>query len=185
MAQVRNNIIIKGLSGSIGNQLVFKQDKAGRTIVGAPPSIDPDRTYSEAELERQEVFRDATVYAKGAKGEAVYIEKAEGTPMSAYNVAIADWFHGPEIREIDIENWSGAVGEVIRIQVVDNVKVAKVNVVISNSEGAVLEQGVAVPAEGAWLTYTTTATAQNGAQLVVTAEDLPGNVTDMSVVFSD
>ena len=119
MAQVRNNIIIKGLSGSIGNQLVFKQDKAGRTIVGAPPSIDPDRTYSEAELERQEVFRDATVYAKGAKGEAV------------------------------------------------------------------LEQGVAVPAEGAWLTYTTTATAQNGAQLVVTAEDLPGNVTDMTVVFSD
>lgn len=29
MAKVRNNIIVQGLSGSLGEQLVVKQDKAG------------------------------------------------------------------------------------------------------------------------------------------------------------
>ena len=46
MAKVRNNIIIQGLSGSLGEQLVIKQDKAGRTIVGVAPSFDPNRTAS-------------------------------------------------------------------------------------------------------------------------------------------
>jgi len=46
MAKVRNNIIIQDLSGSLGDQLVVKQDKAGRTIVAVAPSADPNRTFS-------------------------------------------------------------------------------------------------------------------------------------------
>jgi hypothetical protein len=54
MAKVRNNIIIQDLSGSLGDQLVVKQDKAGRTIVAVAPSADPNRTFSEAQLDRQD-----------------------------------------------------------------------------------------------------------------------------------
>ncbi len=180
MAKVRNNIIIQGLSGSLGDQLVIKQDKAGRTIVAVPPSTDPNRVFTEAELERQGKFRDASVYAKGAKSESVYVEKAEGTPMNPYNVAIADWFHAPEVTEIDTEAWSGQAGQVIRIQAVDNVQVTQVNVVITDAENAVVEQGAAVRAEGAWWAYTTTATVAGEVKIVVTARDLPGNIASLS-----
>ena len=54
MAKVRNNIIIQDLSGSLGDQLVVKQDKAGRTIVAVAPSADPNRTFLEAQLDRQD-----------------------------------------------------------------------------------------------------------------------------------
>ena len=181
MAQVRNNIIIQGLSGSLGSQLVIKQDKAGRTIVAVPPTIDPNRVYTADELVRQEKFRDAAVYAKGAKSQPAYVEKAAGTPLTPYNVAIADWFHAPEINEINIDAWNGGVGQVIRIQAVDDVKVAQVNVVIVDNADAVLEQGAAVQAEGAWWNYTTTATAAAGAKIAVMALDLPGNIAEMSL----
>ena len=54
MAKVRKNIVIQGLSGSLGEQLVIKQDKAGRTIVGISPQFDPNRTFSEAQIATQE-----------------------------------------------------------------------------------------------------------------------------------
>ncbi|HNE68313.1 MAG TPA: hypothetical protein PLE39_08030 [Anaerolineales bacterium] len=180
MAKVRNNIIIQGLSGSLGDQLVIKQDKAGRTIVAVPPSVDPNRTFSAAQLERQEKFRDASVYAKGAKDEEVYVEKAKGTPQTPSNVAMADWFHAPEVKEIDTEAWSGQAGQVIRIQAVDDVQVTQVNVVITDAEDAVMEQGAAVRAEGAWWAYTTTASVTGEAKIVVTARDLPGNIASLS-----
>jgi hypothetical protein len=181
MAKVRNNIIIQGLSGSLGSQLVVKQDKAGRTIVAVPPSVDPNRTYTEAELQRQEKFREASTYAKGAKGQEVYADKSNGTPMNSYNVAIADWYHPPEITELDASAWSGAAGQVIRIQALDDVKVTQVNVVITNESGAVAEQGAAVQAEGSWWTYTTTATVSGGAKIVATARDLPGHIAEFTV----
>jgi hypothetical protein len=105
--------------------------------------------------------------------------------MTAYNLAIADWFHAPEIREIDITAWHGGIGQSIRVQAADNVQVTQVNVVITDSAGAVLEQGAATRAEGLWWIYTTTATATDGAQVLVTAQDLPGNVTNMTVVYND
>lgn len=180
MAKVRNNIIIQGLSGSLGDQLVIKQDKAGRTIVGVAPAFDPNRTFSEAQTEQHDKFRNASIYAKGAKDEEVYTEKAEGTPLNPYNVAMADWFHAPEITELDASAWTGAIGQVIRIQAVDDVKVTQVNVVITDNAGTVLEQGAAVQAEGAWWNYTTTATAPEYPRIVATARDLPGHIAEFN-----
>jgi len=180
MAKVRNNIIIQGLSGSLGDQLVIKQDKAGRTIVAVSPAVDPNRAYSETQLEQQERFRDASVYAKGVKNEEVYVEKAKGTPRTPSNVAMADWFHAPEITELDASAWTGQAGQVIRIQAVDDVQVTQVNVVITDSAGAVLEQGAAAQAEGAWWTYTTTATAPENPRIVATARDLPGHIAEFN-----
>lgn len=180
MAKVRNNIIIQGLSGSLGDQLVIKQDKAGRTIVGVAPAFDPNRTFTAAQTEQQEKFRNAATYAKGAKGEAVYMQEAEGTPLNPYNAAMADWFHAPEIKEIDVEGWSGQAGQVIRIQAVDDVKVAQVQVLITDDSGTVLEQGAAIQAEGAWWSYTTTVTDNNATRIVVSARDLPGNIAQLN-----
>jgi len=176
MAKVRNNIFVRGLSGSLGDQFVVKLDKAGRTIVGVSPTFSEHRTYSASQLDWQENFRNAAVYATGAKNNPVYIEKAENTPMNPYNVAMADFFHGPEIKALDASAWNGTTGQVIRIQAVDDVKVTQVNVAITDATGTVLEQGAAVQAEGAWWTYTTTVSDANATRIVATAQDLPGHV---------
>lgn len=179
MAKIRKNIIIQGFSGTLGDQLVIKQDKAGRTILAVPPTFDENRAFSEAQQEHHEKFRDASAYAKDAKSQEVYAEKAEGTPMNAYNVAMADWFHAPEVKEIDMESWNGAAGSVIRIRAVDNVQVAQVNVIITDGNSTVLEQGAAVKAEGNWWTYTTQTAISGSPSVMVAARDLPGNIGEL------
>lgn len=179
MAKIRKNIIIQGFSGSLGEQLVIKQDKAGRTILAVPPTFDPDRSFSEAQLQRQEYFREAAAYAKDAKGQEEYVTKAEGTPQSSYNVAMADWFHAPEVGEIDASAWSGGASQVIRIRATDNVKVTQVTVLITDGGGNVLEQGNAVEADGSWWTYTTQAATPGASRIVASARDLPGNIAQL------
>ena len=116
----------------LAEQLVFKQDKAGRTIVSIKPRFDEDREFTPAQLAQQERFQEAAAYAKdAAQTEAIYAEEAEGTAKSAYNVAMADWFHPPEVDEIDLTDYTGEVGETIRAKVADDVQVEVVSVVIT------------------------------------------------------
>jgi len=177
MAEVRNNIFVRGLSGSVGDQFVVKLDRNGRTIISNTPTFEKNRKFSEGQLEQQERFRDAAEYAKGAQTQQVYVDKAESMGRTPYNVAMADFLHTPEILELDVAAWHGEVGQVIRIKVMDDVKVTQVNLVITDSAGVVLEQGAAVQGENRWWSYTTTATAPDGPRVVVTAQDLPGNIT--------
>lgn len=179
MAKIRKNIIIQGFSGTLGDQLVIKQDKAGRTILAVPPTFDADRTFSEAQQQQHGKFRDASTYAKDAKSEAVYVEKAEGTPMNSYNVAMADWFHAPEVQEIDMEGWGGPAGGVIRVKAVDDVQVTQVTVLITDPGGAVLEQGAATLGDGGWWSYTTQTAISGSPRVVASARDLPGNVAQL------
>lgn len=181
VAKIRKNIIIQGFSGTLGEQLVIKQDKAGRTILAVPPTFEENRTFSDAQQEQQEKFRDATTYAKDAKTQEVYVEKAAGTPMNAFNVAMADWFHAPEVQEIDVEGWHGAVGDVIRIRAVDDVQVTQVTVLITDTNGTVLEQGPATNAGSGWWTYTTQTAISGSPRIVASARDLPGNIGQLEL----
>jgi hypothetical protein len=177
MAKVENNIFVRGLSGTLGGQFVVKQGR-NCTIVSKQPVFDENRTFTEAQVDRQSKFREAVAYAKGAKGWTVYVEKAKATNRTPYHVAISDFCHAPEITNLDMSAWNGEAGQVLRVQVVDDVKVTQVSVVITDEAGNVLEQGPAVQGEGTLWTYTTTVTTQNGVHVVVTARDLPGNITE-------
>lgn len=179
MAKIRKNIIIQGFSGSLGDQLIIKQDKAGRTILAVPPTVDPDRTFSEAQQAQHEKFREAAAYAKDAKVQEVYQTKAEGTPQTPYNVAMADWFHAPEVEEVDASAWSGQANEVIRIRALDDVQVTQVTVLITDDTGTVLEQGTATDAGSGWWTYTTQNATPGASRIVASARDLPGHVTQL------
>ena len=176
MAKIYNNIFLRGLTGSLGDQFVLRRDKAGRTIITNKPRFDENRQFSERQKANQEAFRQAAAYARLAQGENIYREKAEGTAKSAYNIAFADWFHKPQIVALDVTSWSGAAGQPIRIKAVDDVRISRVSVVIKDGSGAVLEQGHAVPLDASWWTYVTTKPANGTRRLEVTALDLPGNV---------
>jgi len=181
MAKVINNIITQGLSGSLGDQIVFKKDKAGRTIVSAKPTFSPNRVFTTEQLGHQKAFREASAYAKAAKGNVVYIQKVQETPLNAYNAALADWFNKPEVLAIDASGWNGSTGQSIRVKAQDDTHVVKVHVTISDVNGNVLEQGEAVQDDGLWWNYTTqTSVTMNPIPSVTaSAQDLPGNRTEM------
>jgi hypothetical protein len=177
MARVRKNVAMEGLGGTLGNQLVLKHDKMGRTIVCIRPHFGPNRVFTEAQLSHQDRFREATAYARdAARREAIYAEKAAAGAYSAYNTAVADWFHPPEVREIDVSGYGGQAGETIRARVTDDVMVTGVSIVIATGDGTVVEQGEMSYEQGQWYVYTTTASCPPGAAtVVVMGLDLPGH----------
>jgi len=187
MARTFNNIFVRGLTGAVGDQFIIRQTRSGRTIIANKPSFDPNREFTEPQKAQQEAFRQATSYAKFAKNEPVYINKAKGTTSTAYNLAVADWFGAPEVLEIDASNWTGESGQPIRIQATDNILVTRVLVVIKDANDTVLEQGEAVPSQtdGRWWIYTTKTLVNMTAapQVAATAFDLPGH--DSVMVWSN
>jgi hypothetical protein len=178
MAKNRNNMLIRGLSGSLGDQFVIRRDKAGRTIIANKPTFDENRQFTASQKANQEAFREAVVYAKATQRENVYIDKAKGTARSGYNIALADWFHKPQIKKLDVTGWNGQAGQAIRIRALDDVQVTQVAVVITDESGTVFEQGNAQPDEAGWWTYMTTKAASGTRRLQITARDMPGNTAE-------
>ncbi len=180
MATVRQNIVVQGLSGSLGDQLTIRQDKAGRTIISAKRAFRPNHEFSDSQKQHQQSFREAAAYAQAAKDQPVYVVKAQGTPLNPYNVAVADWFHAPKILDVDLAAWSGQAGQAIRIKALDDVQVTKVTVLISDENDTLIEQGEATRADGLWWQYLTTAAAGGSAKVLASAQDLPGHIAEMT-----
>jgi len=130
-----------------------------------------------------EKFQQATIYGKSvltnAATKAAYEVKAE-PGQSAYNVAVADFFHAPDIEEVDTTTYTGLVGSTIRVRATDDFKVAKVHVVIANTDGTLVEEADAVLQTNGidWLFTAKKANASlAGDKITVTAYDNPHNST--------
>jgi hypothetical protein len=104
MAKANNNIFVRGLSGSLGEQFVIRKGRGGQTIVSNMPSSSEGGQFNHEQLDHQETFRHAILYAKTVKNDDLYIEKAAGTTMTPFNAAVADFFREPTILEIDAVN---------------------------------------------------------------------------------
>ena len=178
MAKVRENIVMQGLSGKLGNQLIIKTTKGGQTIISTKPSFDSDREFSPAQLAQQQAFREAAAYGKMMRGEEIYITKANGGSKNPYNIAVGDWFNRPEILEVDMSGWSNGDGGTIRVRAQDDVQVQQVMVKIADAEGALLEEGEAQDIGALWWEYRTAQNGANALRVTVSAKDLPGHVTE-------
>jgi len=166
MAKVKNNVMMRGISGTLGKQLVIRTMKDGSTIISTMPDFS-NREFSPGQLTHQSRFQEASAYAKpAAKTNPIYAKLAEGTTKNAYNVAVADWFHPPVIHSIRRQ------GETIQVTATDNVAVAKVLVSVLNAEGKILEQGEAVLRGDQVWEYRTNANGRISAE----AWDFAGNV---------
>lgn len=187
MAKSRNNIVTAGLSGGIGNQLVFKQVN-GETIVAKYPNRKGSSTPKQIALNNK--FAKATVYAKNALQNAalkkVYADQAaKRLGVSAYAMAVADYLKAPIIDHIDTSAYTGvSSGEKISIEVADASKVMTVKVKIVAANNSAVEEGSATLSEGKWV-YTTTAinAVLSGSKVLITATDRPGNVTTKEVTL--
>lgn len=190
MAKVFDNPITEGLSGKLGRRLVFRKGRGGKTIVALSPVFSEDRVFNEAQLAQQEAFRLATQYAVGAKDNPIYVNLAKGTDATAYNLAVADYFGKPDVLEINISEWTGQIGQTIRVKAQDNVRVMSVRVMIreSNNTATALEEGEAVRSEtnGLMWVYTTKTVVPMtpGTRIDAFARDLPDNVGGHSLELS-
>jgi hypothetical protein len=184
MAQVKSNLATKGLSGMLGHTLVFRQS-FGKTYVSAAPVVT-DREPTVSQQEQRIRFQEAVFYAKAAIRKAetkdAYQSAAQKREaQTAYSVAVADYFHAPDIKRVDLEAYSGVAGDPISIEVTDDFKVKWVTVAIYQADGTLLEQGDAVQAPDG-LSWVYMAKSENsspeGDRIVVKASDLPGNVSE-------
>ena len=173
MAKIHHHIFVRGLTG------------LGKIVIANRPMFDDHRALTDARKSRQTALQEATTYAKFAENQEVYINMAEGTGATAYQMAIADWFGAPKVLQIDVDGWTGEIAQIIRVKAKDNVMVASVMVVIHDAEDKVLEMGDAVRAEAgsAWWNYTTQSLVRMTPfpSVEAIAWDLPGNTNSFVI----
>ena len=177
MARLYNTIFARGLAGIVDEFDV--RTRSGKMITTHKDLLDDAREYMEALSRKQSSVLEATTYANFAWMQDEYIERELNTGIPAYNMAVADWFVAPRVLEINVDHWTGKIGQVIRVKARDNVMVAKVWVVIRDEQGKVLEVGEAQQAApgSAWWRYTTRTTVSMTPfpNVKAVARDLPGN----------
>lgn len=179
MANIYRNIFIHGLTEILGERSASCKTCSGKTIfVGGAPS-DDNWKYTERQKSDPAAIRKAIVYADFARTKEAYLNQELVTGVSAYYIAIMDWFSAPKVLVINVDTWTGKPGQMIRIKARDNIGVTGVSVVIRDSQGNVLEAGEAVQSRPSspWWKYITQdcADMQPFPTVEVTARDLAGN----------
>jgi hypothetical protein len=187
MARNKNNIILNGFSGKIGNQLVVRT-RGDKTFLAAMPrpragGADPP----SHQLELQERFIRASKYAKAALAKAelreAYTAARKGN-QTAFNVAWKDAFEGPHLSDFRSNEYHGKPGQQLSVQALDNFRVVKVVFNLFTEDGNLIESGEARVADNSfqWI-YTTLVEngSIKGTRVQVLAEDLPGNQSALEV----
>jgi hypothetical protein len=181
MAKQKGNVVTHGLSGKIGDLLVFRQ-RDGKTIVSKMP--EQSKTVSEKQKEQRKRFQQAVIYAKavadGSETKELY-DAAAGKKkgLTLYNVAVADFCNAPDIETVDLSKYTGAAGDTIQIVASDDFAVKSVHVRIGNADGSTVEQGYASQVAGNLWVYVATENNESldGDKIEISASDLPGNIT--------
>jgi hypothetical protein len=183
MAIVRNNSVVQGFSGMLGNLIVFRHVR-GKTIVAKRPR--PARSQSASQQENRRRFRDAAVFAKAAmydpKKKAYYLEKARQLKLpNAYTAAITDYMRKPVVNKVDTSRYHGNAGDRLIITAGKNAfALASVEVTITDVQGTSLTTHAASPGnlrKNKWILRVPVAVTGKTARFIVTAKDHAGHAS--------
>jgi hypothetical protein len=183
MAEAKNNDVTLGMSGKFGQMFVFRQ-KAGKTIASRAPGERIGEPTAEQKLVRER-FQRAVIYGRTVIADPLLKKAYEGKAeagQSAYNVAIADFFQAPDILDVDLSQYTGQIGQPIRIRVTDDFEVKSVVLTIHNPDGTLQEEGdAAADTSGIdWIYTSNTVNASvAGDKITIIASDNPDNLTTM------
>jgi hypothetical protein len=181
MAIVNDNIITRFQRGRFGD--IIYRVVGSLSISSKAPDYSKIK-WSPAQEANRMRFRDGMAYARKAfedpEKEKYYQNKA-GAGQHKFNMAVADYMVKPKINEVDIENYKGKEGNLIRVDASDNYKVAGVIVMILNAAGLLVESGMAVEypysGSGEWIYKTMEENPDwKGGRVVVRVTDSPGNI---------
>ena len=185
MAIVKDNVWTKGLSGMVGDAIVFSQ-KGGQTIVSFPPTPS-SLPATEAQNQQRDRFKEATAWARltlaNVAQRQTYQAKATGN-LSAFNLAVRDYLVAPTIEEVDLSSFDGSLSATLQVLVTDDFAVADVQVTVFNGSDALMENGPATRLDGSdvWV-YTANLSYPDmtGFKVRIEATDGPGNQTIQEV----
>ncbi len=185
--ELLENDLVEGSSGRFGKRLIYIR-RGEKTIIARRPA---KRRNSNTLLQQgvREMFAEGVLYARAAIADeikkAMYQAKATGN-QSAFNVAMSDFCKSPEIKKYSISDYTGQIGDKISIRAVDDFKVEWVKLIIKDSTGTTLEEGSAVlSTNGADWIYTASVVNPGlaGTTLIMSAADIPGNITTREVIL--
>jgi hypothetical protein len=188
MARINNNPLLKGISGMLGDVVVYREQRGQMVMSNRPKKRDQPTEHQKSAKSR---FLQAVQYAKGQVADpitkALYAAGINDRIPSAYSVAIMDYLKGPEIISVNTKEYQGQVGQLIEILAIDNFKVVEVSVEIRSAANVVIESGVATGVEDNNLLWRYNTKESNsmleGTQVIVRAKDKPGNVTEMLITL--
>ena len=134
MAISEDNIVVAGITGTVGHLLTFKK-RAGKTVVAKylrPTTVPPTERLQSV----RKNFASCIAYAKTAIKDpvikALYQAAAKGG-QTAFNVATSDALNPPELHNILVDRYQGNPGDLIIVDATDDFKVASVKVSIQLS----------------------------------------------------
>lgn len=169
MSDVELNETINGYRGSIG-KLVFKKYK-GRTIVCR--KVKSSKPPTEGQLAQREEFAEAAAFARTVEANpallAFYGPIAEQRDLEVRAVAMGDYLKKPTLKPLNLENYKGRIGDVIKIRATDDIGLAELSVNIVAQDGTPIESGQAVEdgnRSGKWI-YTATRTVALGTDVFI------------------
>ncbi|NOT73764.1 MAG: hypothetical protein HOP08_02465 [Cyclobacteriaceae bacterium] len=177
------------LSAVFANDAVIRTYR-NQTVVSKVTVPRPSDSIKRKEI--NDLFTEANSWAKETlKDPAMreYYEKGVNDKLSnAHTVALTDYLHAPEIHYVNLKDYTGTPGDPIRIKATDNFRVTSVIVKITNAKGILLEEDEAIRYKRKptmWLYNTKIGNPLlPGTVFIVSAMDLPGNVTEMEYKLS-
>lgn len=184
MGRISKDAITQGFSGKLGDDLVFRR-VGNQTFFALKGKIKVAAT--ERQKKTRSRFRDAAMYAnvmlmKPETSVAYAMMASAASLHSAYLAAIKDYMTKPEIENVNVGKYLGAVGNTITVSSKIPFKIVALQVTILNAAGTVLEQG---PAQMMQLRWRYTASVHNpqvaGSVLIIKASDRLGKVVEMEV----
>ncbi len=182
MANINENLLVKGARGNVGKQFVYRKH-GNDTMIARMPRFNEKAASTEEQLAKRELFASAAMYAQGAiKSAELKKEYQKKAPpgKTAYNMALRDFLKAPVVKKINTEKYNGTPGSTIIIHAKDDFRVAEVKVSIYRaSTGDLLEEGYATLAPINREQWIYTASQVNAVaeplKIVATATDVPGN----------
>ena len=185
MAISKHNIVTQGLSGMLGNRIVFRHLR-GKTIIANRPA-KPSR-QSELQRANRHRFRNATAFAHAAmrdpQQKAYYWKKANELKLpNAYTAAITDYMRRPMVSDVEIPKHNGSPGN--RVLITAGKKeftLASVEVKLVDKEGVALGSSTAAlinQQKDRWVAHVPDDIAGNVTQIIITAKDAAGNLSQI------
>jgi hypothetical protein len=176
------------MSAALGSNAVIRKYR-NQTILSTVTR--PRKSKSPKRKEINDRFKSANQWAKeilkrpGMK--ELYTKGVNTTLSNPHTVAVSDYLAAPVVHYINLKDVKGKIGDPIRIKATDNFRVTEVHVIITNTKGVRLEDGMATryPRKPAMWVYRLTVehTDLSGTKVDVHAYDLPGNYAGMIVKF--
>jgi len=188
MARLIGKILLKGITGKFGKQIVLRTGSNGKTILAKYPKKS-NKPPSERQHEVRAKFKMAVHYAKKVTAtpelSEVYRKKLKKGD-SIFQLAKNDFLRNPKIEKIDYGFYYGNKGDKILVTALDDFEVTRVIASINNKKGEIIEKGECAMNEmtGVWKYLTTVSLADiSGITIKATAFDNPGNTSELSVTI--